>query len=324
MKQHEPLERERIKNFLMYLFPTLELVWTMSNFPDGIESVWRSELRVCCEDIFPMYFRMALPEGAISNAEMQTLLKLSHDEHLLGVRLLQLANELGPDGMTRVRPVLDRLQNYTRTAVSAEQARSIISALIIKGDKLLVPGDEPTTILGLGTEVSINRVIYQFLPILGEDERFHIIGSAIEGSESIDTVVREVALLERYPGETQPRHDDLISEHHLNQLRDQALLKIKNTTAEASGGRLTRRRDRDVFGSTVSNPFPVIRTMLSSRRPSKFALGTKGQRDNVVVLSLFILDHFESHRDIGKSPPVGTRGFQAVRIARTRAWSSEI
>ncbi len=211
-------------------FPNLESVWTITNYPEGIDAVWRKELRVCAEDVYPMYFRMALPQGAISNAEMQEILAISTDEQAIRAKLRGLATERRPDGMTRIRPVLD--QDYTRSTVTSEQARSIISALILEGDNLLIPGDEPNTILSFGTDVSVSRVIYQLLYILEENERFEVFKSAIDRRQSIFTVVQEVALLERYPGEPPSADDKLISVLHLNQLRVQALQKITRAAAE--------------------------------------------------------------------------------------------
>ncbi len=175
---------------------------------------------------------MALPEGAISNAEMQAILALSSDEQAMRAKLLQLTTENRPDGITRVRPFLDRLQDYTRSEVTAEQARSIISALILEGDNLLVPGDEPSSIFNFGTEVSVGRVIYQLLQVLGKEERFETFQSAIERSESLYTVVSEVSVLEGYLGDMPSAEEELVSAPHLQQLRKQALQKIKSAATE--------------------------------------------------------------------------------------------
>ena len=175
---------------------------------------------------------MALPEGAISNAEMVAFLALSTDEQSVQERLIQLTTEKRPDGITRIRPFLDRLQDYTRTSATAAQAQSIISALIIVGDKLLISDDEPNTMFGFGTEVSVSRVIYQLLHILEEEERFNVLQSAIERSESIFMIVQEVALLERDDGEPSSVGNELISEDHLNQLKEQASDEIRSAATD--------------------------------------------------------------------------------------------
>ena len=189
-------------------------------------------MRVCSEDIFPMYFQMNLPEGAISNAEMQAFLSISADEEAIRARLRQLATEKRPDGITRIRPILDRLQDYTRTMVSRDQAMSIISALLIEGDDLLVAEDEPNIMFSFGTDVSISRVIYQLLQVLNENDRFEVFQSAIERSTSIRTVVNEISKIERFGRKPLSSEVELISESHSRELTAQGLEMIKGAATE--------------------------------------------------------------------------------------------
>ena len=209
-------------------------MWGNTNYAQSYDAVWRSTLRICSPDIFPVYFRIAIPEGAISNAEMLATLALSADEQTFADKLLEFSTQKRPDGTTRLRGFWDRLEDYTRTTITEDQAVSIITALILVGDDLLVPEDETKGILEFGTDTYISRGVYQLLQRLKEEERFILLQEAIRRSDSLVTVVREVAFLERGAEESpETSGDGLISVAHMESLKAQALSKLQKA---ATGG----------------------------------------------------------------------------------------
>ena len=74
-----------------------------------------------------------------------------------------------------------------------------------------------------------SRVTYQLLRRLDEPTRFQVLKDAVAGSESVSTIVREVALLEPegevYQSSTQD--DVYLSGQHLQELKKSALKKIR-------------------------------------------------------------------------------------------------
>ena len=234
LKQHATEDREHIRKFLRHLFPGLDMVWGNMSWAASNEAEWRKALRVCSPDIFPAYFSMSVPEGSISNTEMQAFLALSANEQAFADKLLEIATQIRPDGTTRVRPFLERLQDYTSTTVTVEQARSIITSLLLIGDRLIKPEDEPTQMFEFGTDMYISRVIYQLLLRLDEEERFDLFHAAIQKSESLSTVVSEVSLLERSSEREAKPGGELISEAHEASLKAQALLKIQDAAKDGT------------------------------------------------------------------------------------------
>jgi len=234
LNQQKENSRERLRKFIKHLFPKLDSVWGKMGYAASYESSWRRKLQVCSEDIFPVYFRMAVPEGEISNTEMQATLALSGNERAFSDKLLELSTQIRHDGTTRIRPFLERLQDYTSSTVTVEQARSIITSLLVTGDRLIRPEDEPRQILETDIDLYITRVIYQLLLRIDEEERFEIFQEALQTSESLFTVVHQVDFLVRSKEKAAIPADELITEAHEASLKAQALLKIQNAGTDGS------------------------------------------------------------------------------------------
>ena len=71
-------------------------------------------------EVFQSYFRLVTPEGSISHAEMKAILALAYDPDAFGAKLVALSTQIRPDGMTRVRAFLDRLEDHTEQAIPEE------------------------------------------------------------------------------------------------------------------------------------------------------------------------------------------------------------
>jgi len=230
-------DREPVKRLLMRIFPKLEVVWGNFSYGAEWESTWRKQLRVCSADIFPVYFRLAIPEGSISNTEMKALLALAGDAKAFGAKLVELANQKRPEGTTRVRAFLERLEDYTKKDIPSDSIPSILQALFDVGDQLLRPEDEPRGVLDFGNDIRITRIIWQLLSRLDEPERFKVLKEAISNGKAVTTIVREVATLGQQHGkygadQPAPEEDRLISAQHLQELEKIALEKIRNAAKE--------------------------------------------------------------------------------------------
>lgn len=88
-------ERDIVKNLLISIFPKLEIAFEgVGGY--GSDAEWRRQSRICSEDIFPRYFRLALPKGDISNYEIRATLELAKDSKAFAQKLLQFCREYPP------------------------------------------------------------------------------------------------------------------------------------------------------------------------------------------------------------------------------------
>lgn len=239
MEQLQEQDREPIKRLLLRIFPKLRAVWDNTYHGSDWLSTWRKQLRICSPDIFPIYFSLAVPEGGISNVEMQAILALAGDARAFGDKLIELANQKRPDGTTRLRAFLERLEDYTEKEITLDCIPSIIQALFDVGDQLLRPEDERRGLFGFGNDIRIGRIIWQLLRRLDESSRFKVLKATITDGKAIATIVGEVATLSQQHGkygadQSRPEEERLISGEHLQELEELALEKVREAARNDS------------------------------------------------------------------------------------------
>lgn len=236
-------EKEILKDFLMRIFPRLEAVFRNHHYGSDYLLIWRKQLRICSPDIFPIYFRLSLPEGQISNEEMKSILALAGDADVFGEELIQFSLQKRPDGGTRVSEVLERLLDYTEKEIPSDHIPNILRALFKVGDKLLLEEDEGRGLWGFGNDMRIGWVFFQLLRRLeSQEKRFEILKQAFSEGEAVTMIVNEVETLGqqqgKYESQRRPEEQWFINPEQLQELENIALQKIKES---ASKGELIQK-----------------------------------------------------------------------------------
>ncbi len=233
-------DREAVRRLLLRLFPKLQAVWSNTYYGAESESLWRRQLRICSLEIFPIYFRLALPEGDLSNAEIKAILALASDGKAFGEKLVELANQKRPDGMTQVRIFLERLEDYTEKEIPLNCIPSIVQALFNVGDQLLRSEDENRGMFDFGNEIRIGRVIYKLLRRLDEPARFEVLKEAISNGNALSTIEHKVATFGQEQGKykvdkaRRSEEEWSISGHHLKELEKLVLEKVRGAVQQDS------------------------------------------------------------------------------------------
>lgn len=228
--------KEYIKNLLKRLFPKLEAVFGGVSYGADWHSTWRKQLRICSPDIFPVYFRLAVPEGEISHTKMQTILALAKDSEAFSNKLLELCRQHRPDGSTRVSAFLERMEDYTEKDIPEDHIPKILQALFDVGDELLVPEDEGRGLFSWGNDIRIGRIMFQLLKrYKTQDERFAVLKEVFSKGHAISMIVSEVGALGqqhgKYGGQAKSEEECLIAPQHLEELEKIALQKIKEASS---------------------------------------------------------------------------------------------
>jgi len=95
--------KQTIDEICKQLFPQLDF---STSYPHDWQQIWRKELRVCSEEKFDFYFRLGIPTGAVSEAELKAVIKtLDNQDNFL--KNLKKFNE-----EKRLRKILSRLIDY--------------------------------------------------------------------------------------------------------------------------------------------------------------------------------------------------------------------
>ncbi len=240
--QVQEQDKQPVKRLLLHLFPKLQAVWG-NTYHDVEHELWRRQLRVCSLEVFPIYFRLALSEGELSNTEMKAILALAKDTKAFGETLIAIAEQKRPDGTTQVRAFLERLEDYTATEIAGDDISSIVQALFDVGDRLLRPEDEPYGMFDFGNDVRIDRIIWQLLRRQDEPLRFEMLKQAISSGNALSTIVRELVTCGQQQGKygaDQPGSEEewLLTAQHLKELEE---LTLKRVQAAAEQNSLLQR-----------------------------------------------------------------------------------
>lgn len=200
---------------------------------------WRKELRACSPDKFPIYFRFALGSDSISKTEIDALLEVAGDGKAFGKLLLEYAGQIRSDGYSRVRIILEYLQDYTKNDISEKDIPVIIYTFFDIGDSLLLKSDKRGGIFEIGNEIRINRLIYQLLRRVDETTSFEIISSAIENGSAIAVFTHEVVIWGQEHGkfgneEPNPVEDRAFTAEHLHVLEELCVAKITEAAEDGS------------------------------------------------------------------------------------------
>ncbi|TKB69720.1 MAG: hypothetical protein E8D52_04980 [Nitrospira sp.] len=143
----------QVREIVKELFPPVEWVFSGSMYCHGSKNEWFRELRLCHPEVFDRYFHLAIPEGDISQAELDRVLSLvGNREGLVGeFRALNKRSLLGV--------ALDRLEAY-KQKIDIQHAVSFITALFDIGDEL--PEDRGG-FFPISPDTHASRIIYWYL-----------------------------------------------------------------------------------------------------------------------------------------------------------------
>jgi predicted KAP-like P-loop ATPase len=203
----------QVEEILKQLFPKVST---------GNEERLYRELRVCHKDVFDRYFLLSIPEGDISQADLDALLASTNDRDQLVAKF----NELRTQGLLPV--VLDRLEAY-KQEVNIANAVPFIAALFDIGDDL--PEDQ-TGMFPTGTWMHASRIIRWYL--LKEPDvakRHSYLAEAMNMSEGLYLPVMKVALETDSQREGRIPSERLLDDASVEALKAILLAKIRNSAA---------------------------------------------------------------------------------------------
>lgn len=177
--------RPSTQDLAMRLFPRLESVWSNMHYGPDSERQWRKELRICSADVFPTYFRLALPEGAVSSQELKAVIALGDKPDELAATFVRATTQKRLDGLSKARALLEHVLDYVETDIPMEHINNWIGVLLDIGDDLIIDGDSPPGTFDFGNESRVCRVVYHLLKRVAEPSRSSMLLSAIENGKGL-------------------------------------------------------------------------------------------------------------------------------------------
>ncbi|BDI17638.1 hypothetical protein ANSO36C_34400 [Nostoc cf. commune SO-36] len=218
-------DKQPVKNLLMHLFPKLKSILVKTYLDKKEELQWRDQLRVCSLEMFPVYFRLSLSAGELSNIQIKIILGLVEDADNFRTYLIELTKQKLPGGTTQARVFVEQLENSTKQDIPVNYIPSVVEALLDVSEQLLSPDNESKGILDFGNEVIIRRCISQLLRQIDETSRFELLKKVIIQGKALPIINHEIASLK----EQQSQYDAdkynyeqewLVNAQHLKELEE--------------------------------------------------------------------------------------------------------
>lgn len=215
------------KDLMQLLFPKLEAVLSNTHYSSDSAMQWRRELRVCSPEVFSAYFRLSLPEGALSRTELDGFLTLCADAKAIRTALLDASKNKRADGLSKARALLERLMDHVEKDIKHECISPLVHALLDVGDELLQESDSPPGTFDFGNESRVRRVIYHLLKRVEQAERMTLIVSAMDAGHSLRCSQHLIVALSEESGEG--KNDALLTVDAVEELKRQWVEKVRNT-----------------------------------------------------------------------------------------------
>lgn len=175
----EPL-RSSTRDLLERIFPK---IGQMGYGADWLAQ-WRRSLRACHPDVFPTYFRMTVPPGAVRRSEMLALLNLAETPAALGDALIQATSEKRPDGLSKARALLERLMDHVEEDIPDAHIPVFLNVLLDMGDSLVLVSDERGS-FDFGNESRVTRVVYHLLKRVDRAQRHELLRTTIDQGRAL-------------------------------------------------------------------------------------------------------------------------------------------
>jgi predicted KAP-like P-loop ATPase len=228
-----------VKSLLLRLFPRLSSVW--GNVIHSHEQLgeWRRRLKICSPDIFPVYFRLAVPASGVSNAELLSLFGLAEDAQAFAEAVRRLGVVKQTDGTARARVVLDHINDRIENQVNGRQAGAMIEALFFVGDDLMRADTRRAGIFDVDVREHLRFVLRRLLLALPAEERLAVLRGAITHGDALATIVHTTEYLEAQHGRSEEQdasiNSPILDAAEVERLKVSASLRIRQF---AEAGRL--------------------------------------------------------------------------------------
>jgi predicted KAP-like P-loop ATPase len=210
--------REPVREILKQLFPKID--WALSNYGygSGFEDGWMRDLRVCHPNAFDRYFHFTIPEGDLSQAELEMILSLTSDRQGLVAELQSLKKR----GLLEV--ALDRLEAY-KQEIDLKDAEAFVTAIFDIGDDLHTAR---ASFFELQADMHAIRIIHWYLKQENDPaRRAEILKRTMTLTTGLYLPVMNTSLEERRKDRQQNADAYLVSDEAFQDLKQICLEKIK-------------------------------------------------------------------------------------------------
>lgn len=218
--------RPQVREILKQLFPPAEWIFSGHIYGPEFKEKWFLDLRICHPDVFDRYFHLAIPEGDISQSQLDRILSLVGDREGLVAEF----RDLNHRGLLAV--ALDRLEPY-KEKIALEYAVPFITAIFDIGDEL---PDEPQGFFSFSADTHASRIILWYLKQEKDpNKRSQLLKEAIKATEGLYLIIRKISFEDRKEKREQNQDAFTVAEEDVENLKKICIEKIRQA---ANNGKL--------------------------------------------------------------------------------------
>ncbi len=174
--------RDIMRKICEVLFPQIK------NSPYGgtSEQLWKRERRICVDERFNFYFQLGIPEGGISEVEVNALVAEFSNQSAFEEKMRELAKDKRLRAM--LSKIVDRAEDLTE-----EQIKIVISTLWNMGGEIM---EEREAVFDFDDpETQVSRIAYHSLKHLAPEKRFEVIEYLFKNAKTFYDPLHFVAML---------------------------------------------------------------------------------------------------------------------------------
>jgi predicted KAP-like P-loop ATPase len=215
---------------LSAIFPTAAFAFGGTGYSSEFRVEWKRDLRICASEFFDRYFQLGIPQGEISQSQLERVISLGADHAALRKELEALLSN------GQLVAALDRL-DFNKDKFVQENVLPTLTALFDISEKL--PEPEPTGTIN-DPDWSVIRIAYAMLKKESANTRVSVVEEMLKATVALRAPMRFVGAITPSPERVNSSTEVLIPEAAAGTLYRACVEKIKSTAAE---GRLLSRHD---------------------------------------------------------------------------------
>lgn len=235
MSEIQEADLPAVKKLIARLFPFVATLLSEQSYGSGSASQARKDRRLSSIDAFHAYFSLAVPPGAITRAEIKSILSTTKQPKRFADALLEFSKSSSQSEVPRIRALLDRLQDYTAEDIPSEHIPGVIFSLFDIADRV-AEFDPASGFLDMDSSLLLGRLFFQLIRRLDDQDRYDTLHSAFEKSSAIGFIIRQTIVLGQQHGKHTSREPDpdrwLVTLPELNELEAIAARRVREASAE--------------------------------------------------------------------------------------------
>lgn len=172
-------KRDSVKEIVKQLFPTIEWALGGTSYAGGFANTWLREMRVCHPSNFDKYFQFSIPNGELSNSDLQEMLSLTADSARFSSFILSLKER------KILKNALAQFESFTEE-IPIENGSNYIKGILDVGDQV---DHESIGFTMFNSNIHAVRLVVWFLRRIDDlEERGKLLLECFKASNGISIV----------------------------------------------------------------------------------------------------------------------------------------